>query len=605
MKKFLEKINEDLATHKPVVMAFGRMNPPTIGHEKLVNRVHQLAKDYNAPHHVILSHSVDAKKNPLDVAAKVKHAKRFFPGTNITASSKEKPTFLQHAQALHQAGHDHLVMVAGSDRIPEYEKKLNQYNGEGPGKLFNFKKIEVKSAGQRDPDAEGAEGMSASKMREHAQNNNFGEFKQGVPSHVPEKHARELFRDVRRGMGLNENVNRGLFKAIFVTGGPGSGKDVVIREAIAEQKAVEINSVQAYQYLMDKKQLSEKTNDLRREAIRNRSPLIINGPADDHSRMLTIKEELEELGYDTIMVFVDTTNEASKTRNEKLVKMVSESVRQEKWQLAQTSKEAYTQNFKKFINFDNSASFESIEEDITDTYERLSFFIENKVYDEVAYHWLETHGKLNTNDSIKVLYKEENHVKKDSRFIQRLREAKSAPRLSKTGARAETPSDIPADNRAGDPNADNIKWNANKKRGGYNFRTYTEENNPHIQVFPEPKERNFNKDKESKKGKGLKDSPSVSQRLRNQSGIGPEFDTRQQGTVYAMSGLGDVTYREEKNFRNFRNTLKEYNGFQNDAESGVGGVLGGSDNKEPMENPKNKLGYTYDTIKRKKNGVKK
>ena len=201
MKKFLEKLQEDAQTHTPVVMAFGRMNPPTIGHEKLVDKVQQIAKDYHAPHHIIVSHSMDAKKNPLDTTSKIKHAKRFFPGANITSSSKEKPTFLQHAAALHAAGHDHLVMVAGSDRTSEYEQKLHQYNGVGPGKLFNFKKIEVKSAGQRDPDAEGAEGMSASKMREHAKNGDFNSFKQGVPTHVPEKHAKELFRDVRRGMG--------------------------------------------------------------------------------------------------------------------------------------------------------------------------------------------------------------------------------------------------------------------------------------------------------------------------------------------------------------------------------------------------------------------
>jgi predicted kinase len=590
MKKFLEKINEDLATHKPVVMAFGRMNPPTTGHEKLVDKVKQLAKDYNAPHHVIISHSIDAKKNPLDAATKIKHAKRFFPGTNISASSKEKPTFLQHAVALHQAGHDHLIMVAGSDRIPEYEKKLNQYNGEGPGKLYNFKKIEVKSAGHRDPDAEGAEGMSASKMREHATNNNFGEFKQGIPSHVPEKHARELFRDVRRGMGLNENYNRGLFRAIFVTGGPGSGKDVIIREAINEQKAVELNSVQAYQYLMDKKQLSEKSNDFRREAIRNRGPLIINGPADDHTRLITIKEELEELGYSTAMVFVDTTNEASQSRNEKLTKMIAETVRQEKWELAQTCKEAYRQNFNKFITFNNSSSYDAIEEDITETYQKLSWFMDEKVYDETAYIWLESHGKLNTNDSITVLYEEDKHVKKDSRFIQKLREAKSASRLSKTGARAEAPSDIPADNRAGESNADSIKWDGNKKRGSYIFRTYTEE-----------KEKNFNKDKESVKKKRFTDAPTVNQRLRNVSGVGQEFDTRQQGTVYPMSGLGDVTYREEFRFSSFRNKLKESHNDPSDSEMGVGGVLNGATNKEPMENPKDKLGYT--NIKnKKKNG---
>ena len=103
MDSFLQRLEKESQTRKPVVMAFGRMNPPTIGHEKLVDRVKQIAKDYNAPHHVIISHSVDAKKNPLDAQTKLKHAKRFFPNTNIEVSSKEQPTFLQHAARLNQS----------------------------------------------------------------------------------------------------------------------------------------------------------------------------------------------------------------------------------------------------------------------------------------------------------------------------------------------------------------------------------------------------------------------------------------------------------------------------------------------------------------------
>ena len=642
MKKFLEKIQEDAMTHKPVVMAFGRMNPPTIGHEKLVDRVKQIAKDYKAPHHIIISHSVDAKKNPLDVASKLKHAKRFFPGSNIEASSKEHPTFLQHAQKLFQAGHDHLIMVAGSDRIPEYENKLKQYNGVGKGSLYNFKKIEVKSAGHRDPDAEGAEGMSASKMREHASNNNFGEFKQGIPSHVPEKHAKELFRDVRRGMGINENYNRGLFKAIFVTGGPGSGKDVIIREAIAERKAVELNVGQAFNYLMDKKQLSEKSGDFRREAIRNRGPLIINGPADDYEHMIQVKEELEELGYNTTMVFVDTTNEASYMRNQKLTKMIAENARFEKWTQSQQLKETYNKDFRKFIIFNNSGSLSAIEEDITDAYEYLSVFLDEKVYTESAYNWLESHGKLNTNDSIKVLVKEEKHVEKGSRFIQKFNERKASgfTKVGGTGQPAETPDSISADNRAGDKNADNIKWDSPKKRGTYTFRTYSEETGPKVQKFSEPKETNFSKDNDKEKhGKKARLSPSAG-RVQQNNGIGSEYDSRAGGQgAAAGAGLGNQTYSEgigpeasngdvvnysamtkgpqpnplesgepkqPKSFSKFKKNLKEFNGFQNDVESGVGGTLGGASNKEPMEDPKNKVGYTYDVIKNKKKaGVKK
>ena len=583
MKSFLEKLEADSKTHKPVVMAFGRMNPPTTGHEKLVDKVKQIAKDYKAPHHVIISHSVDAKKNPLDAATKLKHAKRFFPNTNIETSSKEQPTFLQHAARLHQMGHDHLIMVAGSDRVNEYADKLKQYNGTAKGSLFNFKKIEVKSAGQRDPDAEGAEGMSASKMREHAKNGDFNSFRQGVPSHVPENHARALFRDVRKGMGLNEDYNRGLFKAIFVTGGPGSGKDVIIREAIAESKAVELNSVQAFDLLMDKQKLSEKTTDYRREAIRNRGPLIINGPADDHIRMITIREELEEFGYETAMVFVDTTNEASKERNEKLNKSISESVRYDKWQLAQTSKEAYRQNFSNFIDFNNSSSFEEIQEDISDTYGKINRFIEDKNYNEIAFSWLSSRGKI----SITSLFKENENVKKTSRFFEsyKTKRTSGSPSLSTgTSPRADGPGDITPDNRAGDPNADNIKWDRNNKRGSYTFRTYSEEG-PSYKISPIPKENNFSKDKEKVKRNRFIDSPTVNQRMRNISTVGPEFDTRQQGTVYPMSGLGDVTYRESFN-------------DPSDSEMGVYGVLGGSTNKEPMENPKDKFGSS--SIKKKK-----
>ena len=196
---------------KTTVFAFGRLNPPTTGHEKLVNKVKEVAQKHKADHLIVVSHSQDSKKNPLTAEQKLKHAKRFFPNTNVTASSKEHPTFLQHAAKIHKSGTQHLIMVGGSDRVDEYHKKLHQYNGEGEGKLYNFKSIKVVSAGERDPDAEGVEGMSASKMREHAKNNNFSEFRKGIPSHVSEKHAKELFSDVRTGMQLKESFAEWMF----------------------------------------------------------------------------------------------------------------------------------------------------------------------------------------------------------------------------------------------------------------------------------------------------------------------------------------------------------------------------------------------------------
>jgi hypothetical protein len=593
MKSFLELVEETKQGEKHHVMTFGRMNPPTTGHLKLIGKVKEVAVKHNASHSVVTSHSQDSKKNPLSAEQKIKHLKRYSPGTHFEASSKEHPTFLHHAAELHKKGVTHLHMVAGSDRVDEYKKKLHQYNGTHKGALYHFKKITVHSAGQRDPDAEGSTGMSGTKMRAHAASSNAKEFKKGVPEHISDKHTKELMHDTRRGMGLHENSNRGLFKAIFVTGGPGSGKDIIIRESIPESRAVELNANQAYDYLADKQKLSEKTSDFRREAIRNRGPLIINGPADSIDKINYIKEELEDLGYSSMMIFVNTTNEVSQERNTKLSRMMVESIRYDKWTQAQKNKNLFAESFDNFVQVDNTGSLESIEEDITQTYLNIHNFIEGRVYGGVSLSWLEKHGKLNISDN---LIKEEKNVQSASKFTK----IKTNPELKAPGLDS-----IPADNRASDSNADDIKWNANSKRKTFIFRTYSEAQEPTLTVNPQPKETNFSKDKEQVKKKRIVDAPTVSQRLRNTTGVGPEFDTRQQGTVYPMSGLGDVTYREQKEFSSFRKTIKEYNGFQNDIsipDMGVGGTLNGATNFEPMQSYKdaNRNIGTQIKIKKKK-----
>jgi hypothetical protein len=184
---------------KTTVMAFGRMSPVTAGHAKLVQKVKDTAAEHKADHKIILSHTQDAKKNPLHVDDKVRFAKHYFPGTHIEGASKEHPTFLHHAKKLSDEGTEHLVMVAGSDRAKEYHDILHKYNG--PGKNHNFKKITVVSAGERDPDAEGTEGMSASKLRAHAVAGHYKEFKSGLPK-GDEKIHKEMYHKVRSGLKL-------------------------------------------------------------------------------------------------------------------------------------------------------------------------------------------------------------------------------------------------------------------------------------------------------------------------------------------------------------------------------------------------------------------
>ena len=578
MKSFLEIVQEAESSQKHHVMTFGRMNPPTTGHLKLIHKVKDVAEKQNAGHTVVVSHSQDSKKNPLSGESKVKHLKRYAPGTNLKSSSKEHPSIFHHAAELHKQGVTHLHVVVGSDRVKEFKDSLHKYNGvKGKHGHYDFKKITVHSAGHRDPDAEGSEGMSGTKMRSHAASGNYKEFKKGVPEHVADNHAKELYHDTRKGMGLHENINRGVFKAIFVTGGPGSGKDIIIRESIPEARAVELNSNQAYDYLADKQKLSEKTNDFRREAIRNRGPLIINGPADSIDKINHIKEELEDLGYSTMMVFVNTTNEVSQERNTKLSRMMVESIRYDKWSQAQKNKELFAEAFDNFMQIDNTGSLESIEEDITKTYLNINEFIENRMYGDISLSWLEKRGKLNIGNN---LVKEEKNVQSTNKFVK----IKTNPELRAAGLDS-----IPADNRGNEPQTDDIKYNAGKRQKTYIFKTYSEAQQPTLTVNPEPKETNFSKDKEKVKKKRIVDAPTVSQRLRNTAGVGPEFDTRQQGTVYPMSGLGDVTYREQKEFSSFRKTIKEYKGFQNDpsiSDMGVGGVLNGATNFEPMQSYK-------------------
>lgn len=206
MLSFLRFILERSAS-KTVVFSFGRMNPPTVGHEKLVSKVHELAQQHNAHHEIVLSHSQDAEKNPLSAEQKVAHARAAFPGTNITAASKEMPTLIDHLDRLHKAGHQHAIIVAGGDRVPEYTTLVNKYNNHPDKKgitRFAFKSIQVVSAGDRDPDAEGAEGMSASKMRAAAKAGDRKAFHSGAPSAMTPEQKDQLFHDVRSGMGIKD-----------------------------------------------------------------------------------------------------------------------------------------------------------------------------------------------------------------------------------------------------------------------------------------------------------------------------------------------------------------------------------------------------------------
>ncbi len=191
---------------KEVYFTFGRMNPPTIGHGKVLETIAKKAG--GADWKVYASQSV-GPKDPLSYSDKVKHLRKMFPkyGRNIMVDKGVKNVFDISAK-LYDQGYKRITMVVGEDRLREFEVLLNKYNGKKARHgFYNFESINVVSAGRRDPDAEGVEGMSASKQRANAKENDYQSFTQGVPKGMSEKDTRRLFNDVRKGMGLKEEVS--------------------------------------------------------------------------------------------------------------------------------------------------------------------------------------------------------------------------------------------------------------------------------------------------------------------------------------------------------------------------------------------------------------
>ena len=189
------------------VFTFGRFNPPTTGHEKLIEKVASVAKaNPGAPFYIFASHSENPKKDPLPYVKKVAYMKKMFPKYARNIIVDKARNVFEIAVSLHNKGHKAIVMVVGSDRVDEFESLLNKYNGvDARHGYYGFDNIEVVSAGERDPDAEGVTGMSASKMRAAASANDFEQFKLGLPRGFSD--GKKLFADVRKHMGIRESFN--------------------------------------------------------------------------------------------------------------------------------------------------------------------------------------------------------------------------------------------------------------------------------------------------------------------------------------------------------------------------------------------------------------
>jgi len=203
----MRKFRDLMESKDTVVFAYGRFNPPTTGHEKLIQKVVSVAgtNDYR----IYPSHSQNPKRDPLPQALKTAYMRKMFKkyARNIIVTKSKNA--IEIAVELYDQGYKNLVMVAGSDRVKVFDAMLNNYNGvEGKAHgYYKFDSIKIVSAGERDPDSEGVEGMSASKMRVAASNGDMDSFLQGVPSGFSD--GKKLYRDVRKYMGVREERDMG------------------------------------------------------------------------------------------------------------------------------------------------------------------------------------------------------------------------------------------------------------------------------------------------------------------------------------------------------------------------------------------------------------
>lgn len=328
-----------------VVTTFGRFNPPTTGHSKLISQIKTLASAKNADHRIFLSKSHDKDKNPLTHRDKLKFLSEMHPGT-VFHDETNVNNPLEAMKHLQKLGYTKVTFMTGSDRQKEFSNLLHKYNG----KEYKFENINVVSAGDRDPDAEGVKGMSGTKMREAAMKGDFKSFVKGVPN---KKKAKELYSAVRKGMKTES------YNALFLLGGPGSGKDFVLRNTVlGSKRLVEINLDKLSKAIVEHKDIEE---------INAGASIIINGNADDVYKVLTVKMVLEYMGYRTSAVYVYTSNDVSKVRNERRIrtgsKTLTEDVRTKKYNASVAGMCKFSEVFEDFIIYDNSGDAGQVNEE--------------------------------------------------------------------------------------------------------------------------------------------------------------------------------------------------------------------------------------------------
>lgn len=400
LKRFISE-----AKDRPAVFAFGRFNPPTTGHAKLVDVLNRLAKKVGGDALLFSSHSNDKKKNPLPHKVKVNYLRKFF-GKKVKVPDVSARTVFEIANALYSQGYRSIYMVAGSDRIREFDALLKKYNGtKARHGFYKFDEIQIVSAGERDPDADDISGMSASKMRAAAEQGDLDTFKQGVAN---KQFADKLYKDVRKGMGINEDTHLplymqedliqegvydpGIFKAVFLMGGPGSGKSTVVKQLsfkalglkiVNTDKSFETGLKKAGQTLDLKLVPAEIRDPIRKKAKRQttrmldryidgRLGLVFDTTSADSSKIKSYKSMLDRIGYESKMVYVSASLDNAQSRNSNRARKLPPEIVKKDWDRSQKNIDTMKKIFKKdFVQVTNDDDLSSLQKKTNSLFSKL------------------------------------------------------------------------------------------------------------------------------------------------------------------------------------------------------------------------------------------
>jgi hypothetical protein len=332
------------STNSTLVFGYGRFQPPTIGHALLVHSVEGVARQHRATGAVFVSNSHDRAKNPLTAEQRVHFLSKMFPKSVKFAAAPEvidhstgkKTVGILGILKAHDGKYKNIVIVAGSDRVPEFQRQTAKYNGN----LYNYDSITVVSAGERDPDAEGVGGMSGTKMRAAAANMEWVAFRSGIPPALSDQDTKDLMYTLHKAMKPAGVTTES--KAIFLIGGTGSGKDLILRSCLSNLGLTEVSAHALFK-------------DADHPLIESKSGMIINGMGDNFESYQQLKLWLESKGYSTMALMVHVSDEVSRKRNAERDRSLSESVRFQKWNSTYGNTDKFRKLFgESYIEFDNS-----------------------------------------------------------------------------------------------------------------------------------------------------------------------------------------------------------------------------------------------------------